>query len=573
MIRRIHLVTGLILFAYVLTHLVNHALGLVSLDALDAGRRAFLLLWRNPPASVLLYGALLVHMALALWSLYRRRRLAMPAWEAAQILFGLAIPPLLALHVLGTRFAHDVLGVNDNYVYLLLIYFVFSPVLGMKQVAALVVAWVHGCIGLHFWLRLRPWYPRALPYLYAAALLVPVLSLLGFFVAGREVIRLAQDPSWMETARGEINFTDAQGLALIAGLETAILTGLGALLAFVLLARWARAWLNRRRGIVHVAYPDGRRVPIAVGTTILEASRGAGIPHASVCGGRGRCSTCRVRVGAGAGRLPPPSEAEARVLRRVGAAPNVRLACQTRPAADVEVTPLLPPAATPRDAAARQRQGEEREVAVLFADLRDFTALAENRLPFDVVFVLNRYFAAMGMAVEESGGRVDKFVGDGVMALFGTEQGVEAGCRDAIRAARRMAERLIEINGALAHELERPLRIGIGIHSGSAIVGEMGYGRATSVTVIGDVVNTASRLEALTKDLGAQLVVSEPAARHANLDLSAFPQREIEVRGRETALAVRVVKNAQALPVAPDAGPRVTADAAKLSRPPSPGRP
>jgi adenylate cyclase len=316
------------------------------------------------------------------------------------------------------------------------------------------------------------------------------------------------------------------------------------------LARLFRDWRERRRGIFQVTYPEGRRVRVTTGATLLEVSRGAGIPHASVCGGRGRCSTCRVRVGAGASQLPPPSEAEARVLARIGAAPNTRLACQTRPLADVEITPLLSATAGPRQAMkeVRQQQGEEREVAVLFADLRGFTALAENRLPYDVVFVLNRYFAAMGTAVEESGGRVDKFIGDGVMALFGVDRDVETGCRDALAAARRMIEHLGELNKALENDLDRPLRIGIGIHSGPVILGEMGYGRATAMTAIGDSVNTASRLEALTKEFEAELVLSEPVATRAGLDFSTFPRHEIELRGRAGQLAVFVVGDTRSLP-------------------------
>jgi adenylate cyclase len=197
-------------------------------------------------------------------------------------------------------------------------------------------------------------------------------------------------------------------------------------------------------------------------------------------------------------------------------------------------------------------QGQEREIAILFADLRDFTSLSEDKLPFDVVFVLNRYFAAMGLAVEESGGRVDKFIGDGVMALFGIETDRERGCLDALTAARRMSERLLEINAALKHDLAQPLRIGIGIHTGPVIVGEMGYGQSVSVTAIGDAVNTASRLEAMTKDLGAQLVVSDRVARFARVDLGNFPFKEIEVRGRARPLQVRVVQNGLDLPVAAD---------------------
>src|SRR5690606_12379662 len=110
--------------------------------------------------------------------------------------------------------------------------------------------------------------------------------------------------------------------------------------------------------------------------------------------------------------------------------------------------------------------------------------------PYDVVFVINQYFGAMGRAIESSGGRLDKFIGDGVMALFGVERGLEAGCRDAVAAARAMAEALRQLNQHLRHDLREPLRMGIGIHAGPAIVGEMGYRAATSLTAIGDAVNT-----------------------------------------------------------------------------------
>jgi len=543
MIRRLHLATGLVLFTYLLTHQLNHALGLISLDALEAGSEVFLAVWRNPVGTVLLYGALLLHGGLALAAIYRRRRLAMPPWEAAQLILGLAIPPLLTLHILGTRVAYEFFGVDDSYTYVLLIYFVFNPILAVKQLSVTLVAWLHGCIGMHYWLRLKPWYPRALPYLYGAALTLPLLALLGFYVAGREVARLAADPAWLAGAQTSIHPPDAAAVGLIYNLDTAIIVGLAGLLAAVLFARWLRLQLTRRRGLVRITYPDGRQVAVTPGTTILEASRGAGVPHASVCGGRGRCSTCRVRIGAGAANLPPPSEAEAAVLQRISAAPTVRLACQTRPTRDIEVTPLLPATATPQHALARavHRQGEEREVAILFADLRGFTTLAEHKLPYDVVFILNRYFAAMGAAVEDAGGRIDKFIGDGVMALFGVDGGIDAGCRGALAAARGMAARLDELNQTLAHDLPAPLRIGIGIHSGPVIVGELGYKAATSLTAVGDAVNTASRLEAMSKELGVQLVLSAPVAARSGADLNGFPRQEIELRGRTGRLAVLAV--------------------------------
>jgi adenylate cyclase len=227
----------------------------------------------------------------------------------------------------------------------------------------------------------------------------------------------------------------------------------------------------------------------------------------------------------------------------------VRLACQTVARVDAEIVPLLPPTAAPSHALGRtsHHQGEEREIAVLFADLRGFTSFAEKKLPYDVVFILNRYFAAMGSAVEEAGGYVDKFIGDGVMALFGVDRTGSEGCRDALAAARNMAVRLQSLNDELGSDLETPLRIGIGIHAGPVVVGELGHGRTVSVTAIGDAVNTASRLETLTKELGAQLVVSEVVRDHAGVAFPDYPRQEIEVRGREERLTIHIVADASTL--------------------------
>jgi adenylate cyclase len=393
----------------------------------------------------------------------------------------------------------------------------------------------------------RPWYARRQPAALVVAVLVPVLSLLGAIEAGRQVIALAADPGWTREAFTQPSPETQRALETITEILSWVFAGV---VAAVLLARLVRRAWHRRRGLVRIAYPDGRVVEVTPGTSVLEASRLAGIPHASVCGGRGRCSTCRVRVRGEIRGIDPPAEDELRVLRRIGATPNIRLACQLRPRGAVEVTPLLPPFAHAADGLRRVdfAQGSEREIAILFADIRGFTALSEGRLPYDVVFVLNRYFAVMGRAVEAAGGRVDKFIGDGVMALFGVESGTRAGCREALAAARLMSEQLPELNDSLRAELVRPLRIGIGIHCGPTIVGEMGYGNTAAITAIGDAVNTASRLESLTKNFACELVVSEETVSCAELDLSAFPQREIEIRGKREMLAVRTLASAAELP-------------------------
>jgi adenylate cyclase len=552
MIRHLRLASGLVMLAYVAMHLINHALGLVSLAAMAwALDRIVSPVWSFLPMRVLLYGSFAVHYTLALWALWQRRTLRLRASELTQLILGFSIPILLTRHVVANRIGGSFLGTDtDYYAFELWNYFVRSPHNGYLQMATLVVAWSHAMVGLHFWLRVRPWYERWRATALIIAVLVPVLSLLGIIGAGRHVATLAQDPTWTATAFARMKLPTPQigGTLELIG-DVLIWFFAGALVA-VLLARAARRAWQRRDGVVRIRYPDGRSIDVLKGTSVLEASRLARIPHASVCGGRGRCSTCRVRVRAAPPGPPPASEDERRVLQRIRATANVRLACMLRPDVDVEVTPLLPPFAHAHDGVqpVDLAQGMEREIAILFVDIRGFTAIAEGRLPYDVVFILNRYFAAMGRAVEMSGGRVDKFVGDGVMALFGVAGDADTACRDAVAAARLMSTRLVELNESLRDELTEPLRIGIGIHSGPAIVGEMGFAGATSITAIGDAVNTASRLEELTKEFRCELVVSVELLTRAGVKLDGVRREEIDIRGKQDKLAVAVFASARDLP-------------------------
>jgi len=549
MTRRIRLASGMVLFTFVLTHLLNHALGLISLEALEAGRAWFLLIWRTPVGALVLYGALLVHMLLALWAIYQRRSFRLSAVDWSQLVLGLSIPILLFAHMFNTRLAHELYGQEDTYTAELATFFVLAPVLIYKQMALLLIVWGHGVIGLHQWLRLKPGYRRLQWLALSAALLLPAAALAGIWVAGRDILHLAADPGWLEQLMVETKKTGNDQFAFLSWLENWFLTVAAGLLLITVLLRPLRHQLRRRLGLVQVSYPGGERVMVLKGTSVLEASRQHRIPHASVCGGRGRCSTCRVSVGPGLAELPAPSAEEAKVLARIGAADNVRLACQVRPVQDCTVVPLLAPATTTRviGRGADNHQGQEREIVVLFADLRGFTALSEQRLPYDVVFLLNRYFAAMGPAITKAGGYVDKFVGDGVMALFGLDTGPGEASRAALAAARNMADALAKLNQGLEHDLPEPLRMGIGLHGGQAIVGNMGYGETSGLTAVGDVVNTASRLEAATKAFGVQLVASQAVMQAAGVPGELFETREIDVRGRQESLIVYLVPDASTL--------------------------
>ena len=554
-IRRTRLTTGLVLLTYLSTHLLNHALGLISLDAMNDGRVWFLILWRNPAGTAILYTSLLTHFSLALWSLYQRRHLRIPLWEALQLTLGLSIPPLLSLHFVGTRMQHEWFGVEDSYSLLVLTLWHAQPWDGLKQATLITVAWLHGCIGFHFWLRLRPWYRRVAPIFLGCALLLPVLGLLGFTQAGHEVDNLvARNPDWIAQVVQQSNVPPRSQRESLYRLGDAIVATYVLAVILTLLARIARD-IFERRSRIRIRYPGEREVQVPRGFSVLEASRFAGLPHASVCGGRGRCSTCRIRVTDGLSKQPLPSTAEQRVLQRVGAPPNVRLACQLRPVENLSVTPLVPANAHASDGYAQPSYlaGQERTIAVLFADLRTFTGIAEQKLPYDLVFLLNSYFETVGESIASAGGMVDKFIGDGVMALFGIEAGPAEGCRQALAAAQRMVDQVQMLSQALAEELAEPLRIGVGIHCGPAVVGRMGYGATIHLTAIGDTVNVASRLQDLTKEFSCHLVISEEVAQQAGLNSSALTKHEITVRNRREALAIFVVDDVAALAIHQDA--------------------
>src|SRR5579872_6002795 len=213
-LRQIRLATGLTLFVYVTLHFANHALGNISVGAMESGLVIQKLIWQSAPGAVVLYVSLLTHMSLGFWALYERRWFRWTRLEATQLVLGLSIPFLLTDHVIGTRVALSEFGLEKGYAQELLKFWVNSPISGALQAILLLIVWIHGSLGVHFWLKLKPFYPRVKEPLFAAAVLLPTLALLGYYQGGERTLRLVQDPDWRaRNLSPEHVGTDAQAAA------------------------------------------------------------------------------------------------------------------------------------------------------------------------------------------------------------------------------------------------------------------------------------------------------------------------------------------------------------------------
>jgi adenylate cyclase len=546
-IRTVRLYSGLILFTYVTTHLLNHGMGNVSLAWMERWLRFQKFVWQSVPGAIALYGALGVHFVLGLWALYERRRMHWTASELLQLLLGLAIPPLLANHIAGSGIAGAVFGFDKGYAQILYSFWIATPFFGWVNLTLLVVAWAHGCLGLYFWLRLKPGFARIQSWLFMASVLIPVLALLGYARAGHEVSDLADDPAWVAATMDPRFVGTAAQTAWAVGLRDGFLAVDAIAIVVILLARGVRLLRDRRGGLVRISYPDGQQRSVPIGFSVLEASRLAGIPHASPCGGRARCSLCRIRIPPTA-KLPPPSAEEQSLLDHAGLNPaSVRLACQLRPRTDLLVIPLVPIGAQAsflygtKDSIPPQ----ERFLVHLFVDLRDSTQLAATRPPHDSVFVLGRFVAGASAAVLAAGGVPNQFLGDGILALFGLRSDERTACRQALAALGGIARSVRALNALLEVELGQPLRFGIGMQCGATIVGEIGFRDHVTFTGLGDPPNVASRLQAMTKELGCEALVSEDVFHIAGVSGDSLPLHEAQLRGRRDPVLARVFRKVE----------------------------
>uniref|UniRef100_A0A832M342 Adenylate/guanylate cyclase domain-containing protein n=1 Tax=Oscillatoriales cyanobacterium SpSt-402 TaxID=2282168 RepID=A0A832M342_9CYAN len=286
--------------------------------------------------------------------------------------------------------------------------------------------------------------------------------------------------------------------------------------------------------------PDQRMVEAELVSTLLDASLEAGIPHTHVCGGNARCSTCRVMILEGQEYCAPRTPAEQELATQLGFEPSVRLACQTaiaqhgkialrRLSLDAEDMALFFDQASGR--VTSRLLGQEKSVAILFADIRGFTAFSEALPPYDVIYVLNRYFQRMVQVINRHGGTINVYMGDGFMALFGVENPDRAVER-AVHAGVEMLATVEDLNPSLEMLYQRRLEIGIGIHFGGTVIGTIGDPKSPKMTAIGDAVNLASRIEAANKKLGTNLLISEDAYQETRAQVIVNAQFNVQLPGK-----------------------------------------
>ena len=293
--------------------------------------------------------------------------------------------------------------------------------------------------------------------------------------------------------------------------------------------------------------PDDRLIEAAPGETLLDAALRAGIDMAYACGGHARCSTCRVEVQAGIDACAPRTSAEQALADRLGFDRVLRLACQTIPEGDLTIRRLvlddddIALLDQRRRGGAGVAVGEERELAILFSDIRGFTSYSESLPPHDVVHILNRYFHVMGPPVTRFGGSIDNYMGDGLMALFGLEDCEGNIALRAVQAGLAMLDAMDAFKPYLETAYGRSFDMGVGIHFGDVVVGSVGAIGRERVTAIGDAVNFASRIESANKVAGTRLLVSEAVLDQAGAFLRTGRTLNVPIKGKSGEYALSEV--------------------------------
>ena len=281
--------------------------------------------------------------------------------------------------------------------------------------------------------------------------------------------------------------------------------------------------------------PDNITIDCAVGESVLEAARRAHLPIAHACGGKAKCSTCRIWILEGAEACPTEGAVERELTSRLGLTDDIRLACQLRPTGDIAFRRLVLDETDLRIAnqlqkSATSKSGEVKPVVLFFSDVAGFTSFSETLTPYDVMYLLNRYFAQVGELIERNDGYIDKFVGDGLMAIFGVDGQPDAPLHS-VNAALQTLAAVDRMKPFFKSMYGIDFDIRIGLHLGDAVIGSIGSPGHERLTAIGDAVNVASRVEAANKEAGTRLLISEALYERVKDEVEMTDFVRVRLRG------------------------------------------
>ncbi|MEO9022698.1 MAG: adenylate/guanylate cyclase domain-containing protein [Ginsengibacter sp.] len=270
--------------------------------------------------------------------------------------------------------------------------------------------------------------------------------------------------------------------------------------------------------IHNIEFIGEKIIEINDGQTILDASLKSGIPHYHECGGMAKCSTCRVLVLAGENSLTPANDKELRLKKIVGFGDNIRLACQTKVTGDNVIVRRIIRDETDasiyshlhKENTTFQEVGEEKQLGLFFIDIRNFTPFMEKNLSFDVIHIVSRLFQIFKNAIEMHKGKIIETAGDGLYAVFGFEEAFHDAVNSAVESGIQILNDLKVFNKTYAESYFHHLfEVGIGIHAGTVIVGNIGLGISNNLTVMGLPVNVAARLQEATREVNNSFLISE----------------------------------------------------------------
>ena len=439
---------------------------------------------------------------MAIVAIYEHRTFRLPPVELLRVALGLWLPVMLIGHAITTRLEYELVGAPSTYARI--ISDLWARDGEWQHMGLLAPGWLHGSLGLHFAFGRQPMWRRHRFLLFAVALLLPVLSALGFMEMGRELARRQSvtGPATTTQPSAEVTNASAAGGIVVDRWRAGLFWGILGIIGLAFTARGARNFVEHcRDNLVAIAYPS-QTVRVPRGWSVLETSRAFRIPHVSSCGGRARCSTCRVKIVEGEESCPPPRADEAATLQHIKAEPDVRLACQLRPHGDISIVPLLRPdqpvhrqTVAPLDA--------DRDVVIVLCQFSNRAALERDHLAHDVLFVFTRYAENACSAVHNCGGVISYVGHDCICAVFGLHGSLSRASRQALATTYEIGQALGKLNAGLDHRWGCKANIVVSVHAGFAALRHVGQGVET-------VIAAGPALE-VAEELGAQALRIEKA--------------------------------------------------------------